>query len=436
MSRAVITQRTDTLTHPRLGWHLLWMLHMAFFLCLLSANACASKEKIEGSRMETDGEWRYGYDKDGNLVERYKGSGKWWDAKREHWKYAWNDFVKSDEQSGTCSGFAMARNRILKNQNGSLAGVQRPDRHGHWVEFTYDALGRRLSKSASEQTNWLWNGNVPLHEWTSGQRYEDEGWKPYEEDFKTWIFEESSFVPLALLQDGHTYSIMTDHLGTPTEMYDENGEEVWYRRLDMNGKIIKEECHRRTSYYKNVTVPFLFQGQYYDYETELAYNRFRYYSPNMGCYISQDPIGLAGNNPTLYGYVMDTNLWWDVWGLKAYRKSEAGSYSVVGGHHIHAKAGFKQHNKYSQYKAFCIGQDYMKIHNIDHDAITKKQRELLKELALSGRPNTLSEHNRIAVESLVAGGLSQKEARSLVAKSLLNLRKQGVLNPTNIPWYK
>lgn len=75
MSRAVITQRTDTLTHPRLGWHLLWMLHMAFFLCLLSANACASKEKIEGSRMETDGEWRYGYDKDGNLVERYKGSG-------------------------------------------------------------------------------------------------------------------------------------------------------------------------------------------------------------------------------------------------------------------------------------------------------------------------------------------------------------------------
>lgn len=324
MSRAVITQRTDTLTHPRLGWHLLWMLHMAFFLCLLSANACASKEKIEGSRMETDGEWRYGYDKDGNLVERYKGSGKWWDTKREHWKYAWNDFVKPNEQSGTYSGFAMARNRILKNQNGSLAGVQRPDRHGHWVEFTYDALGRRLSKSASEQTNWLWNGNVPLHEWTSGQRYEDKGWKPYEEDFKTWIFEENSFVPLALLQDGHTYSIMTDHLGTPTEMYDENGEEVWYRRLDMNGKIIKEECHRRTSYYKNVTVPLLFQGQYYDYETELAYNRFRYYSPNMGCYISQDPIGLVGNNPTLYGYVETTNVQIDLFGLN-YSKTNKNS---------------------------------------------------------------------------------------------------------------
>jgi len=55
------------------------------------------------------------------------------------------------------------------------------------------------------------------------------------------------------MQDGHTYSIITDHLGTPTEMYDENGEKVCYRRLDMNGKIIKEECHRRNSYYKNVT---------------------------------------------------------------------------------------------------------------------------------------------------------------------------------------
>lgn len=92
----------------------------------------------------------------------------------------------------------------------------------------------------------------------------------------------------------------------------------------MNGKIIKEECHRRTSYYKNVTVPFLFQGQYYDYETELAYNRFRYYSPNMGCYISQDPIGLVGNNPTLYGYVETTNVQIDLFGLN-YSKTNKNS---------------------------------------------------------------------------------------------------------------
>lgn len=35
----------------------------------------------------------------------------------------------------------------------------------------------------------------------------------------------------------------------------------------------------------------------------------------MGMYISSDPIGLAGDNPTLYGYVQDVNTWIDVWGL-------------------------------------------------------------------------------------------------------------------------
>lgn len=35
----------------------------------------------------------------------------------------------------------------------------------------------------------------------------------------------------------------------------------------------------------------------------------------MGMYISSDPIGLSGNNPTLYGYVLDVNTWLDLWGL-------------------------------------------------------------------------------------------------------------------------
>ncbi|WP_438712366.1 RHS repeat-associated core domain-containing protein [Aquimarina muelleri] len=59
----------------------------------------------------------------------------------------------------------------------------------------------------------------------------------------------------------------------------------------------------------------VYQGQYFDEETELAYNRFRYYSPDTGSYISQDPIGLAGNNPNFYAYVWDSNSWVDVFGL-------------------------------------------------------------------------------------------------------------------------
>ena len=62
-------------------------------------------------------------------------------------------------------------------------------------------------------------------------------------------------------------------------------------------------------------IPFKYQSQYEDAETGLYYNRFRYYDPNAGSYISQDPIGLAGDNTTLYGYVSDSNINIDTLGL-------------------------------------------------------------------------------------------------------------------------
>ena len=49
---------------------------------------------------------------------------------------------------------------------------------------------------------------------------------------------------------------------------------------------------------------------------------FRYYSPDEGMYISQDPIGLAGNNPTLYGYVHNPKGLVDVFGLIEYNATE------------------------------------------------------------------------------------------------------------------
>ncbi|WP_371875254.1 RHS repeat-associated core domain-containing protein [Tenacibaculum sp. XPcli2-G] len=66
---------------------------------------------------------------------------------------------------------------------------------------------------------------------------------------------------------------------------------------------------------KRSFIPFRYQGQYEDEETGLYYNRFRYYSPDTGTYISQDPIGLAGNNPNIYAYVHDSNTWVDPYGL-------------------------------------------------------------------------------------------------------------------------
>ncbi len=58
-----------------------------------------------------------------------------------------------------------------------------------------------------------------------------------------------------------------------------------------------------------------FPGQYFDNETGLHYNWYRYYDPETGGYISTDPIGLRGGM-NLYAYVENDPVnWIDPWGL-------------------------------------------------------------------------------------------------------------------------
>jgi RHS repeat-associated protein len=113
---------------------------------------------------------------------------------------------------------------------------------------------------------------------------------------------------MAKIQGGNSYSIITDHLGTPTEAYNDQGRKGWSRGLNIYGETRKETG------LKNF-IPYLYQGQYLDVETELAYNRFRYYSPESGMYVSQDPIGLIGGMPNMYSYVRNSNILLDPFGL-------------------------------------------------------------------------------------------------------------------------
>lgn len=267
-----------------------------------------------GGRLLEDPSCFYHYDDEGNLIFR------------EFKELQDNSIVhnrKQMEKERSISCLATGMGWLYEwASNGMLKRVVRPD--GRPVEFRYDALGRRTAKRYfGKVTHWVWDGNTPLHEWvataTENDVQEEVSW-PDGNSLTTWVFEEGTFVPAAKIQGNRQCSIVSDYMGIPIQMYDGQGNKTWDCTLDIYGKVAD---FRGESLYD---CPFRFQGQYEDAETGLYYNRFRYYDANLGGYISQDPIGLAGNNPTIYGYVFDTNFWIDFWGLECQPRDKRGRF--------------------------------------------------------------------------------------------------------------
>lgn len=98
-----------------------------------------------------------------------------------------------------------------------------------------------------------------------------------------------------------------DHLGTPHEVLNKQGEMIWKARYNAWGAISEIEENR-------IFQPLRFQGQYEDIETGIFYNRYRYYDASCAIFFSQDPIGLLGgiNN---YAYCLAPTSWVDPLGL-------------------------------------------------------------------------------------------------------------------------
>jgi len=253
------------------------------------------------------GTTRYAYDPEGNLVKKTLPDGS-------AWTYEWN-------------------------AAGMLAKVIRPD--GKVVAFGYDALGRRVWKTyKGKTTRWVWDGNVPVHEWVeveepavspAPERIEDSqdaGIRQRGIDLSqrhaqgpptpaiqhgtadapiTWVFDPESFAPAARLAGGEQHAIITDHLGTPTAMLDVAGRPVWSADIGIWGEL-------RNLVGDKQACPFRWPGQYEDEETGLYYNRFRYYDPDSGEYVTQDPIGVAGGF-AFYAYVENPSTEHDPFGL-------------------------------------------------------------------------------------------------------------------------
>lgn len=129
--------------------------------------------------------------------------------------------------------------------------------------------------------------------------------------------------PLAMARStGELWYLHTDHLGSVRAATDRQRQIIWRWESDAfgngrandnpNGGRIRTEINLR------------FPGQYYDSESGLHYNYYRYYDPTLGRYTRVDPIGLKGGmNPYLYVNANPLQLA-DPLGLEAFYESLPG----------------------------------------------------------------------------------------------------------------
>ena len=337
------------------------------------------REYGRGGRLLRRGDVTYAWDAAGRLREKRDGA--------QVWRYAWD-------------------------AAGMLACVELPD--GRREEYTYDPLGRRTearvlaARRVEERTRFVWDGDTVAHVIRERDPVVEE---------RTFCFADGGFVPWAQrddVPDGHggrrrTWSyFVADPIGTPDEL------------VDGAGRVLTEldrEAWGRTMAGGEAT-PLRFQGQYEDGETGLFYNRFRYYDPDAGLYISPDPLGLEGGLRP-FGYGINPTRWIDPLGLALFivdpsgqcavlgTKTELGNMGVTDGHHIVQDAAVRDLPGYSNEGAPCIG-----LPGPSNSLAAPHGRATAVQRARGG--GTLGQELAIGERGLLSAGASPGIARTAV----------------------
>jgi RHS repeat-associated protein len=110
--------------------------------------------------------------------------------------------------------------------------------------------------------------------------------------------------PLTMERGGNTYYYHRDGLGSITEITDERYE------YDVYGAVTIFDGSGITLTASAIGNPYLFTARRYDPESGNYYYRARYYSPSLGRFLSQGPLGFDAGDYNLYRYAFNspTNL--------------------------------------------------------------------------------------------------------------------------------
>ncbi|WP_251095005.1 putative T7SS-secreted protein [Streptomyces sp. Caat 7-52] len=228
-----------------------------------------------GTRITCAGNVRYEHDALGRITLRQKTR---LSRKPDTWHYEWD-------------------------AEDHLTSVITPD--GTRWRYTYDPLGRRTAKlrmagdseTIVERVDFTWDGTTLCEQTTTSEdlpnpvtiTWDHQGLRPLTQTERITAAD----APQAEI-DSRFFAIVTDLVGTPNELIDEQGEIAWRTRSTLWGTTAW--ATDSTAY-----TPLRFPGQYYDPETGLHYNYFRHYDPETARYLTADPLGLIpAPNPAIY----------------------------------------------------------------------------------------------------------------------------------------
>ncbi|MCF3960433.1 putative T7SS-secreted protein [Streptomyces fuscigenes] len=241
-----------------------------------------------GTRITRAGDVRYEHDGLGRIVLRQRTR---LSRKPDTWRYVWD-------------------------AEDHLVLVVTPD--GTRWQYRYDPLGRRTEKvrlgkdgkTVVEKVVFTWDGTTLCEQTTTSAEL------PH---MVTLTWDHQGLHPLGQTEritavdmpedeiDSRFFAIVTDLVGTPSELVGEDGRIAWRSRATLWGTAAW--AADSTTY-----TPLRFPGQYFDPETGLHYNYARHYDPTTARYASPDPLGLdAAPNPV--AYVLNPHAWTDPLGL-------------------------------------------------------------------------------------------------------------------------
>ncbi|WP_412523368.1 RHS repeat-associated core domain-containing protein [Shewanella chilikensis] len=211
--------------------------------------------------------------------------------------------------------------------------------NGDIWHYEYDVFGRRCRKyrqqpatqptSAQSLTQQISQGDI-RYQWLGDQLSQQQSYYADGSVATTqWLYEPGSFRPLAQIRQLDTpndpgrpelHYAVTDLVGNVRELCDPQGQIHWrgeqglwqdFHQWRLSGtpkKYLEQAAN------EPLHCDLRYQGQIYDRETGLYYNRHRYYDPEICQYLSPDPIGLAGGTRP-QAYVHNPLEWVDPLGL-------------------------------------------------------------------------------------------------------------------------